>query len=303
MVGRVTQGMINTQLLRNLNHNYSTMHNLQNKLGTGRDINKPSDDPVGLSFAMRYRSELSANEQYQENVDSALSWLDHTDSMLNQANNVLHRIRVLTVQGANGSNPDLATDAIKDEIGELYDHLVNVGNSQFNGKYVFNGQITDVPPFTAENAMNESTDDGEILFEIGVGVKIAVNVPGDRVFGGLNPDGTPQADNIFKVTQEIMTALENNDSAEVSDLLGDLDSRMNKFLEIRAEVGAKLNRIELSSSRLEDIGINLQTMQSKTEDADIPALITNLKTSKNVYQASLSVGAKIISASLVDFLR
>ena len=68
MPTRITQTMINTQMVRNLGSNLNRMDNLQNQLATGRRINKPSDDPVGLSFAMRYRSELSANDQYQANV-------------------------------------------------------------------------------------------------------------------------------------------------------------------------------------------------------------------------------------------
>src|SRR5690349_15263638 len=154
MSGRVTQSMMNTQLLRNLNHNLRNMNKLQNQLATGRTINRPSDDPVGLSFAMRYRSELSANDQYQENVDSAVSWLEYTDDTMDQANSVLQRVRELAVEGANGSNPQAALDAIKSEVEELYGQLVYIGNSNFNGKHVFNGQLTDVEPYTKADAMN-----------------------------------------------------------------------------------------------------------------------------------------------------
>ncbi|MNR52985.1 flagellar hook-associated protein FlgL [compost metagenome] len=78
---------------------------------------------------------------------------------------------------------------------------------------------------------------------------------------------------------------------------------MNSFLEVRAELGAKSSRVSLSEERLKDININLKSLQSKTEDADMAELITTLKTYENVYQASLSVGAKVISPTLVDFLR
>ncbi|WP_274362506.1 flagellar hook-associated protein FlgL [Paenibacillus thermotolerans] len=303
MLGRITQGMMNTQLLRNLNSNLTRMNNLQDQLTTGRRINRPSDDPVGLSYAMRYRSDLSATDQYQENVDTALSWLEFTDTMLNQAGSVFQRARELTVQGANGTNSELALDAIKEEMKELYNQLVQIGNSEFNGKHVFNGQRTDVNPFTEGNAANESTDDGIIEFEIGVGVRVPVNVPGNQVFGSLKPDGTPVDDNAFKVLQNISDALDREDFDAVREGLGKLDSRIDKFLEIRADLGAKMNRVELANERLKDISINLQTLQTKTEDADYAEVITNLKTSENVYQASLSVGAQIIRPSLVDFLK
>ncbi len=78
---------------------------------------------------------------------------------------------------------------------------------------------------------------------------------------------------------------------------------MNVMLGARADIGAKTNRIELAENQLLDIGINLQSLQSKTEDADLAVVITNLKTDENVYQASLAAGAKLIRPSLIDFLR
>lgn len=72
---------------------------------------------------------------------------------------------------------------------------------------------------------------------------------------------------------------------------------------MRAEIGARTNRIEFIENRLDDISINLESLQSKTEDADMAEVITKLKMSENVYQSSLSVGAKLIQSSLIDFIR
>jgi len=295
---RVTQGMLNTQLLRNLNSNLTKMDHLQNQLATGRKINKPSDDPVGISYSMRYRSDLSANDQYERNVDSANSWLDFTDSMLSQAGDVFQRLRELSVQGANGTNPQEALNSIKSEVEQLYEHMVNIGNSQFNGKFVFNGQLTNVPPYTVVGAPNELTDTADVQFEISQGVKMPVGATGNEVFG--MPGDT---DNTFKVIQDFINALGAGDQAAVGNTIGRLDSRFNKFLEVRADVGARSNRLEHASNRLADISTNLQALQSKTEDADMAGVITKLKMAENVYQSSLSAGAKLIQPTLVDFIR
>lgn len=295
---RVTQGMINTNFLRNMNNNLTRMSSLQEQLATGRRLNKPSDDPVGLSFALRYRSELAANDQYQENVDSAISWLDYTDSTLNKAGEVFNRIRELAVQGANGTNPQSANDAIKSEVAQLYSEMVTIANSDFNGKHVFNGQTTDLVPYQEATAMNNVTENSAIQFEIGAGVRIAVNVTGNTIFGA-----TDDTDNAFKVINDIVNSLGTSDTKGVSDALAKLDSRIDSFLGVRANVGAKINRVQLSANRLEDISGNLQALQTKVEDIDIAEAITNMKTAENVYQSSLSVGAKIIQPSLVDFLR
>src|SRR5690554_4516106 len=129
MSSRVTQSMLNTQLLRNLSNNLGRMETLQNQYSTGKRINKPSDDPVGVSFSLRYRSEISANDQYQKNVDSSLSWVSFADKMLEQTGDVLQKVRELAVQGANGTNPQEALNNIASEIDQLYEQLVSVGNS------------------------------------------------------------------------------------------------------------------------------------------------------------------------------
>jgi flagellar hook-associated protein 3 FlgL len=310
MTGRVTQSMMSSQLIRNLNRNAQKMNDQQNQLSTGRRINRPSDDPVGITFSMRYRSELSVNDQYISNADAARSWLDYSDTMLSQTGDVLQRTRELVTQAASGSNPQSALDAISKEVSQLYDQLVSIGNSKFNGKYVFNGEKTDVKPYNPLTqvdpltgdpvfaAAQDNSDNNSIQFEIGASVKMGVNLTGQQIFGA-----STDSDNAFKLFQDITKALKNGDNAALSDSIGVLSARTDKIQELRSDIGAKTNRLDLAQGRLSDININLQSLQSKTEDADVAALMTNIKMSENVYQASLSVGSRVIQPSLVDFLK
>ncbi|PYI51177.1 flagellar hook-associated protein FlgL [Paenibacillus flagellatus] len=295
---RVTQNMMNTQLLRNLNNNMVRSEMYQNQLATGRRINKPSDDPVGISFAMRYRSELSANDQYQDNADGAISFLTYTDTMMDQAGSVVQRLRELAVNMSNGTHPQQSLDIAAQEVQQLYEQMVDIGNSQFNGKYVFNGQKTDLKPYTLEKAQDEPSDDGIIQFEIGAGVRIPINVTGNKVFG-LPTD----EDNMYRIMNEFTEALKTGNFDGINSAIGKIDSRMTKMLDVRSDIGAKTNRVELASERLKDISLNVSELQSKTEDADMSIVITNLKMNENVYQASLSAGSKLIQPSLVDFLK
>jgi flagellar hook-associated protein 3 FlgL len=289
--------MLNTQLLRNLSNNMSRLDKLQSQMSTGRVINKPSDDPVGISFSLRYRSELAEHAQYQRNIDGALSWLEYTDTMLDQTVQVIHRARELAVQGANGTNPQEALNIIAKEIKQLYEQLVDIGNSRFNGKYVFNGEMTDLQPYTMDKAPIQGTDSGKIEYEIGVGVRIAINVTGEDVFG--KPGETS---NLFLTLRDLVEKLESGNISGVSNVIERLDQRLDKILGVRADIGAKTNRVELAEERIKDININLESLQSKTEDADLAEVIMRLKMDENVYQASLAAGARLIRPSLVDFL-
>lgn len=310
---RVTSNMMNSQLLLNLNRNAQQMNNTQNQLSTGRKINKPSDDPVGITYSLRYRSQLASNEQYTKNVDSAVSWMDFNDTVLSQASDVLQRLRELTVQASTKSNPQSALDSINQEVGQLKEQLVDIANSQINGKYIFNGQKFNEKPYTAtlkpDGTMADlselTTDSGAVTYTVGDNVNMSINLRGNDVFGDAdNATSAATSDNIFSIINRLTTNLSaSGDPNKISNELERLDSRIDKLLTIRSEVGAKTNRIELMQSRLTDLNINLTTLQAKTEDADYAKLIMESKVQENIYNASLSAGAKIIQPSLVDFLR
>lgn len=307
MMGRVTQGSITSQLLRNINKNLNQSAGLQEQLSTGMKINRPSDDPVGITYSLRYRSDLSINERYQANVDSATSYLDFNDTMLSQVGDVMKRVKELAIQGSNGTNPDVALNNIADEMRQLKEQVVDIANSQFKGKYVFNGQFTDKITYDPSVDPKEVvTDMGNIEYMISTGIQLDVNLKGSDVFG-YPPTGIAapknEDDNLFHVIDEMITALENGDHAAVADQLAPLESRMDKVLTQQAEIGARVNRLSLMEERLKDLNLNLVTLKSKTEDADMEELIIKSKVNESVYQASLSVGAKVIQPTLVDFLR
>ncbi|MDQ0891967.1 flagellar hook-associated protein 3 FlgL [Paenibacillus sp. V4I9] len=308
MVLRVTQGMIQSQLLSNISNNVKRMSVSQNQLATGRKINKPSDDPVGITYALRYRSEISINDQYQRNIDAAKSAVDHTDTVLSQINDVMQKAKELTVQGLNGTNPQSALDAIGIEMGQLYETAVGLGNDQLNGKYTFNGQFTDKQPYNVATASSDQTDDQKINFQVSAGISIPINQTGNEVFGAPDTVANPNNDNLFKILKGLQNAFSPTPPATANlavakNLLSDLTNRFDKFLTVRSEVGARANRIDLMDNRIKDLDVNLTELSSKTEDADMAETITKLKTDENVYQASLSTGAKIIQPSLIDFLR
>lgn len=295
---RVTQNMMHSQVLGNITNNLRRMSNNQDVLSTARKINQPSDDPVGITYALRYRSELSMNEQYQKNVDMAKSYLDHTDTIMGQIGDLIQRAKELTLKGVNGTNPQSAMDAIAKEIGQIYEQAVTLGNDRMNGKYIFNGQFTDKQPYTSATAMTDQSDSQHINAQFGAGITLPINVTGDEVFGKPT-----EADNLFAVLKGLENAFSSGNRAQAGNLMDKLDTRFTTFLDMRAEVGARANRVDLVDNRLGDLTQNLTALDSKVEDADIAKTMVDLKQEENIYQASLSVGAKIVQPSLLDYLR
>ncbi|SFJ26778.1 flagellar hook-associated protein 3 FlgL [Paenibacillus sp. UNC496MF] len=298
---RVTQNMTSSRLIQNLNTNMRKMAIQQDQISTGRKINKPSDDPVGLTYGLRYRSDLTANTQYQDNISSSLSWLDFYDTQMDQATQVLQRVNDLAVQAGTGTNTPDSLDAINKEIAELKNQMTDIANSSFNGKFVFGGQLFDEKPYpSGTDPKTVSADAGAVTYEIGQGITIDVNMTANQVFGDADPAGT--TDNVFSMFDRLSSALQSSNYSAVTAEIDDVKSRMNKIISARSENGAKTNRTELMQNRMEEMNVGLTALQSKTEDADMDQLYIDSTVSQNIYQASLSVGAKIITPSLVNFL-
>ncbi len=80
-----------------------------------KKIQSPTDDPIGISKVLKYKTDLSELEQYKNNTRDALSWLETTEIALIDMNNALQRVRELSVQAANGSNAPGDLDKIRNE--------------------------------------------------------------------------------------------------------------------------------------------------------------------------------------------
>lgn len=295
---RVTSMMQNTQLLRNLGHNNANIMDWQNKLSTGQKISKPSDDPVGIGYQMRYTTELRNNEQYLANANTGIGWLSQTDSVLQQANSVLQRLNTIVNQAANGTITPEVRDQIALEVTQLREQMVTIGNSTYDGRYLFNGQKTDQAPYTSDTAATDTTDQGVYFLNVNSSVSVEVSIPGETVFGKAGA-----ADNIFKMFDDIIVNLENSNQAALSGNLTNIDGAIEKVSLSLAEVGARTNRFELIQSRIADEKVSLTTLRSGVADVDMADAIIQLQLQQNVLQASLSVGAKVMQMSLLDYIR
>lgn len=299
---RVTQGMLNQNMLYDLQRTNRSMEKYQQQISSGKKISRPSDDPVTAVRGMFYRSSLNEIDQYKRNADDGLSWMNTTDSALDEVTSVLQRVRELTVQGLNGTNDPSAKDAIAQEIDQLKQHLGEVANSQIGGKYLFAGTDGKNPPYRPDAADPNSSatfrNNNQEKLELHVGQtnSVQINVRGTDVF---NNDG---AGGIFKVLSDIVSDFQSSGTSS-KDHLAELDSQMDNVLKERADLGARMNRMELSISRLDGLEVSTTSLLSNEEDIDIAKVMIDLKTEENVQRAALSIGARIIQPSLVDFLR
>ena len=280
------------------------MSKYQNMLDSGTIISRPSEDPVVAVKGMGYRVELDKNAQYQRNMREANTWLDSTDDALDQAGTALIRVKELLVQAANDTNTSEDRQKINAEIAQIKEQIRDIANTKVGENYIFSGTHTNSPLYVDNNATTQNP-----ALTTGKSGKIEINVF-DGISMQINTDGSVLFDEIDKFMQGVKDILAdpNATSQDIGNKLGDgatteLSKLTEELLTVRADVGARQNRIELMENRLSLQEINVTKQMSLNEDTDYAKTITDMTTQESIHQAALSVGAKIIQQTLVDFIR
>jgi flagellar hook-associated protein 3 FlgL len=303
---RITNKYLVKTFLSDLNINLENMKKFQEQLSSGKELRRPSDDPFAVTRSMTLNSSINRNTQYQRNIEDSIGWLDTTDTALGQIGDSLQRIRELMLAASNGTNTQSELDAYRAEIQQKIEEIGQSGNTNFDGRYIFGGTLTTDKPFDVSKdgsgEISYNGNDQVIKREISPGVTIDINVNGSQMLAGTDVKGTDH--DMVSALQNVVSALNKGDySALGGDLVDDVQANIDNILRLRADVGAKSNRMESAKSKNEDETLNLTEMLSKVEDIDIAEKIMQYKVMESVYQASLMSGAKIIQPSLIDFLR
>lgn len=296
---RVTNKNLLNNYLNNLNNNLVQMQTIQNQLSSGREISKPSDDPFGTIRALNLDTTIKQNEQYMKNINDSMGWADITDSALSGLGDVLQRIRELTIYGSNGTMSDSDMDAVAQEIIQNIEQVAEIGNTNFDGRYIFSGQSTSTKPFEiVDNEVIYTTNDNGVLSrEISKDVTLDINITGTDIMNN-------GSESLAETLKNIYVRLTNSDNdAPSGDSIAKLDVHIENLLSLRAEVGAKQNRIEAAMARNEAETINLTELYSKTIDIDIAEKVMEYSMMETVYQSSLATGGRILQPTLLDYLR
>lgn len=296
---RITNNMGMDNLLRNLNRNYKTMVKYEDQVSSGRRINRPSDDPAGTVDALRLRTELNQIADYKKNIDDGAVWLGTTEAALNEAKDIVMRLQEIAIYAGGAGMEQSSLNALALETEQLLEHLVQVGNSSYGDRYIFGGYKTNTEPFTVtrdgNGRLTDVTYNGDqaiITREIGKYADLQINLTGDEVFG-----------NLFSAGINLAADLREGSTGNLADHISALGDGLDQVLGSLATVGARTNRLELSRNRLINIEIDSIKLLSEIEDVDIAEAIMKLAAAENTYKASLSVGARIIQPSLLDYLR
>jgi flagellar hook-associated protein 3 FlgL len=369
---RVSNRFLYYQLVKDLGQNTEKLFRLNGQISSGKRIDKPSEDPLGLSKVLVNRTELSAFDQFKKTITLAEGWLARTDTITNDVDNLLTRASELAVQMSSSTATQSAREGAAEEIKGIREQILGLANSKYGNKYLFGGTMTQTRPFldvdvaswqddvdtmaadaagavanlggaaaagdryinttdgsiyqydgaawqvstaAAEGISTVVADAGSELYvynggqwstqyqgndttfsmQIGKSDTVEINVPGSELF--KNPSG-----NVLMSLMNLEKALRSNDIQGVRDQLPEIENASKTLMNKLAKVGAVVNRLEHTTSVLQQATVDNKATTSDIEDLDYADAITQLQNQQTIYQATLKSASMITSMSLVDYV-
>jgi flagellin len=241
-----------------INHNLSSMYANRvlkyrevslnkdiEKLSSGMRINRAGDDASGLAVSEKLRSQIRGLNQAERNIGNAVSFIQTTEGYLQESQDILHRIRELAVQSANGIYTPEDRMQIQVEVSQLVDEVNRIAShAQFNGMNMLTGRFA-----------RGATLNG-VQFQVGANMdQRETAYIGTMTAGALGLE-TPEP-----------IAITSPDSANRA--IGMVDKALQSVSKQRADLGAYQNRFEMAAQGVAVAAENLQAAESQIRDTDM----------------------------------
>ena len=308
---RVTSTSIQN-MVGNISSQQSQLYELYNKINSGQKYTNISDNPIDAADIVRLNKQLSEIGAYSRNVQNATTQINAQDEAFSTIVDKLQRINDLAIQAANSASGEDGFIACKAEIEELKKTIVNLANTQYDGKYIFAGTNVTTKPF-------ELADDGTITYhgtpanntagyerylEISDGVKVELNSSGDSIFGTYDPNDPNKSSGLFKVLGDLEAALNTDpmDNDAVREQLDPLQNSIKHISEIQSVHSSTVTKLTMTTEMLDSTEINLKSKLAAISEVDLPSAITELVQQNYSLQASMQAYTIISNQSLLDYI-
>lgn len=297
---RITPKILFTTSTASLQKIQNDLADLQERLVTGRRVNRPSDDPLATRRAIGYRSKIRRGGHFLTAIRDSKTFVDAADSALDTVTSDVQRVYTLLLQAANTTVSDAQREAIATEVDQILKGVLDLSNTTSGGRQLFAGSRTLSEAFEATIVAGEIT----AVQYMGTSDEMRVQID-EEAFATINqPGGTVFMDTI-DAFQWLIDARDNLRTGTLADLdqrIGEFETVQDQVLRARSMYGATSNRLVFNQNRIEDNQIALRDVLSQTEDADFAETMMLINLKEVALNAALSAAARIIQPSLLDFI-
>jgi flagellin len=243
------------------------------KLSSGMRINRAGDDASGLAVSEKMRSQIRGLNQAERNIQNGVSFIQATEGYLQETQDILHRLRELSVQSANGIYTDEDRMQIQVEVSQLVDEVNRIAShAQFNGMNLLTGS------FAQDSAIGR-------IMQLQVGANMDQN---ERVYVGTMTAAALGLQNAQG--EEGILTITSAESA--NQAIGSLDNALRQVNKQRADLGAYQNRLELAAEGVAIAAENLQAAESLVRDVNMANEMVNFTKDSILTQAGTAMLAQ-----------
>lgn len=301
---RITQRMMTERAIQYMDENLKRLYQLQEKVASGKEFQRPSDNPSGVTSALTLRSVLRMNSAYLDTVSTTESWMSVTDYALIQTTQLATRALNLTRKGISDTMGADQRNTLAAEVDMILQQVLSVANTSHQGNYIFGGFQTLNPPFSLVDTnsdgsyddVNYGGDNGVIYRLLGPNLNVVQNVNGSSFFIGLMRS-------IIAARDALRSDGDPNQLTLLQNAISGMENQIRNVNEALTTNGARQREVRLVKDRLEKSQIELKSLLSQKEDVNMSEAISYLQHQQTVYQTVLEVGKRAISAlSLFDIL-
>jgi flagellar hook-associated protein 3 FlgL len=299
---RITQNMMTSTVLRNLSRQTQGLAAAQEKVSTGKKINAPSDDPIGMGKVLDYRTTLSSIDQYTRNIQQAKTRIELGETTLEMIGALMDDAKDVAADQTTGGGDAASRQIAADRVDQIRDQVLQLANTQLGNDYIFAGRRTGAPPFVKDAAgdvsyAGDSSVDADARYVVGENLDARVRANGEAIL--------MQVEDVFAVLKTLKEELElpAPDRTVIADQNQRLQNGIDQVAYIRADNAATFTRLDVTETQLARLRQGVEAMRSETEDADMAQAIMELKVQETAYETALASSAKVIQKTLLDFIR
>ncbi|MDR2486207.1 MAG: flagellin [Treponema sp.] len=260
---------------RSLGITQSSVTKNMEKLTSGLRINRAGDDASGLAVSEKFRSQIRGLNQASANAANGISFIQTTEGYLQETQDILHRVRELAVQSANGIYTEEDRMQIQVEVSQLVDEVDRIAShAQFNGLNMLTGRY--------------ARQDGDNTVTASMWLHVGANIDQRKQVY----IGTMTASSLLVRSAEDQSIIKLDTMDDANRAIGTLDEALKKVSKQRADLGAYQNRLEHTIAGL-DIGAeNFQASESRIRDTDMAKQMVSYTRDQILSQAGTAMLAQ-----------
>jgi flagellar hook-associated protein 3 FlgL len=297
---RIASNSVSDAMIRQISQLTTDQAKLQSQVSTGRRITNPEDDPAAVGRVLDLKSEQRQLAQYVANVNRAQAVAQASYSGLQGLKKVSDRAGELATLGASAIGSD-AMSSYATEVDQLIEQAVEQGNAKLGNDYLFAGTAVDTAPLTVtRDAAGKITGVSYAGNSAQAAIPLSETASVSATTSGTTNQGI--ADFVSNLIA-LRDALNTGNTANVVAAQPALNTSEDLIIGAMGDNAGVQTRIEAVKSQQSDRATSLESLISSEADVDLPTTVVKLSQTQTAYQAALASAAKIMSISLLDYIK